>query len=330
MGLGSDHTIFDHCSISWSIDEGLDSRSARNSTFQRCLISEALNDSFQRHPHSFAGSIGGDLVSYHHNLLAHCAGRNWSLAGGYDQAVRFAGHMDIRNNVVYNWEHRTTDGGAKRVNFVNNYYKPGPASRVFHLVKADIGAPGDRQVYHIAGNVMEGHPAYDGDNWKGVVLNGTAPLSEVRSEAPLFPSYVTTTSAADAYRDVLADVGAMLPRQDPVDRRVLDEVRSGSFSHRGSKQGVPGIIDTPRDLGPTPWPDYRTYDIPRDSDHDGLPDDWERSRGLNPLSPPGDFSDSNADPDSDGYTLLEQYLHEMSARTGVGSRGTSATANPPR
>ena len=39
-------------------------------------------------------------------------GRNWSLAGGYDNAVRFAGHMDIRNNVVYNWRHRTTDGGT--------------------------------------------------------------------------------------------------------------------------------------------------------------------------------------------------------------------------
>lgn len=330
MGLGGDHTIFDHCSISWSIDEGLDSRTARNSTFQRCIISEALDDSFQRHPHAFAASIGGEMVSYHHNLLAHCTGRNWSLAGGYDQAVRFAGRLDIRNNVVYNWNHRTTDGGAKQVNFVSNYYKPGPASRVFHLVKADVGSPEDRQVYYIAGNRMEGHPEYDADNWKGVTFNGKAPLSEVRAESPLFPAYVTTTTADAAYRDVLADVGATMPQQDTIDRRILHEVRSGTFSHRGSKGNLPGIIDTPSDLGPNPWPEYRTHDVPRDSDHDGLPDDWETVHGRNPSSPRGDFSDANADPDGDGYTLLEQYLQELISRPRSGDHGASATATPPR
>lgn len=314
MGLGGSHTIFDHCSISWSIDEGLDSRTAVYSTFQRCIISEALDDSFQRHPHAFAASIGGNMASYHHNLLAHCTGRNWSLAGGYDNAVRFAGHMDLRNNVVYNWKHRTTDGGAKRVNFINNYYKPGPASQVFHLVKPDVGSPTDRQVYHIAGNLMEGHPEYDADNWTGVVPNGKAPLAEFKADVPLFPGYVTTTSAAEAYDDVLADVGATLPRQDAIDQRIIHEVRTGTFSHRGSKGHLPGIIDTQRDLGPNPWPDYRTYDVPADSDHDGLPDSWETAHHLDPHSPAGDFSDSNGDPDGDGYTNLEDYLNALAAR----------------
>ena len=227
------------------------------------------------------------MVSYHHNLLAHCTGRNWSLAGGYDQAVRFAGRLDIRNNVVYNWNHRTTDGGARLVDFVNNYYKPGPASRVFHLVKADVGSPGDRQVYYINGNVMEGHPEYDDDNWRGVVLNGSAPIGEVRADrAASPPDHVKTTSAAEAYEDVLADIGATRPRQDAIDRRVVQEVRSGSFSHRGSKGGLPGIIDTPGDLGPAPWPEYRTRDVPVNTDHDGLPDPWERRTAETPLRRP--------------------------------------------
>jgi hypothetical protein len=310
MGLEGHHSVFDHCSISWSIDEGLDSRTARNSTFQRCIISEALDDSYQRHPHAFAVSIGGNMVSYHHNLLAHCTGRNWSLAGGYDDAVRFAGHLDIRNNVVYNWRYRTTDGGAKRVNFVNNYYKPGPATKMFTLMKPDVGSPPDRQVYHVAGNVMEGHPEYE-DNWKGIVPNGDAPLAEFKSENPLFPPYVATTSAADAYRDVLADVGALLPRQDAIDRRVIHEVRTGTFTYQWSKGHLPGIIDTQRDLGPDPWPVYKTYDVPEDSDHDGLPDSWERQHRLNPASPPNDFSDANADPDGDGFTNLEDYLNGL-------------------
>jgi hypothetical protein len=311
MGLGSSHTIFDHCSISWSIDEGLDSRTARDSTFQRCIISEALDDSFQRHPHAFAASIGGERVSYHHNLLAHCTGRVWSLAGGYDNAVRFAGQMELRNNVVYNWAHRTTDGGAKRVDFVNNYYKPGPSSRVFHLMKPDVGSPADRQVYYIAGNVMEGHPEYDNDNWRGVILNGDAPLAEVRADAPMLPSGVTTAPARATFLDVLADVGATLPRRDPIDARIVREVRDGTFTYRGSKGGLAGIIDSQRDLGPDPWPTYRTYDVPVDTDHDGLPDDWERRHGLDPNSPPGDLKDGGADPDGDGLTILEDYLNAL-------------------
>ena len=314
IGLGGDHTIIDHCSVSWSIDEGLDSRTARNSTFQRCIISEALDDSFQRHPHAYAASIGGEMVSYHHNLIAHCTGRVWSLAGGYDNAVRFAGRLDIRNNVVYNWKHRTTDGGAKQVNFVNNYYKPGPATEVFDLMKPDAGSPADPQMYYVTGNVMVGKPEWDADNWKGVSLKDPGVLSRIKYDAPFYPSYVKTDTAAAAYRDVLADVGANLPMQDPVDRRVVREVRDGTFTYRGSKGHLPGIIDTPGDLGPDPWPEYKTYGVPVDSDHDGMPDAWEKARGLNPDSPSGDFSEANGDPDGDGYTRLEDYLNELAAR----------------
>ncbi len=212
-GLGGDHSIMDHCSISWSMDEGLSTRTGRNVTFQRSIISEALDDSVHRHPHAYAASIGGRIASFHHNLLAHCTARNWSLAGGLDYGGHFDGYLDIRNNVVYNWVVRTCEGGAKEVNFVGNYYKPGPASKVFWLLKPDVGSPGDRQRYHVEGNILEGHPEYDADNWAGVIPVSKEPiaLTEIRSETPFFPSYVTTTSASVAYRDVLNDVGANAP-----------------------------------------------------------------------------------------------------------------------
>ncbi len=129
-----DNCIMDHCSVSWSIDEAFSSRSAKNITLQRTIISEALNMSVHSHyvgtgkGHSFAGSISGDIGSFHHNLLVNDAGRNWSLAGGLSQGGQFAGRLDIRNNVVYNWRHRTTDGGVKELDYVNNYYIPGPAT----------------------------------------------------------------------------------------------------------------------------------------------------------------------------------------------------------
>ncbi len=64
---------------------------------------------------------------------------------------------------------------------------------------------------------------------------------------------------------------------------------------------------------------YKTYAVPDDSDHDGLPDAWEQSHGLNPHSPAGDFKDANADPDGDGFTCLEDYLKRArSASPGPG------------
>ncbi len=120
MGLAScDQCIIDHCSISWTIDEAFSSRAAKNITLQRCLISEALNVAGHANyaagkGHGYAASIGGNVGSFHHNLLAHCAGRNWSMAGGLNQAGQHTGLLDIRNNVVYNWVHRTTDGGETR------------------------------------------------------------------------------------------------------------------------------------------------------------------------------------------------------------------------
>jgi hypothetical protein len=318
MGMASsDHSIIDHCSISWTQDESFSSRGAHNVTLQRTLISEALNIAGHKKyekgkEHGYAASISGDIGSFHHNLLAHCAGRNWSLAGGLDKAGRHAGRLDIRNNVVYNWSHRTTDGGARQVNFVNNYYKPGPATRVFHLLKSEreaVPAFGP-QDYYAAGNVMEGR--YDGDvPSEGVISKPPEPLDAFLFKQPFFESYVATQSATEALEDVLADVGCNRPALDEHDRRVIEETRTGTTTFRGSVSGYPGLPDSQGDVGG--WDDYPEVHRPSDwdSDDDGLPNAWETKHGLNPRSPRGDFSEANADPDADGYTQLEDYLNSL-------------------
>ena len=319
-GLAScDHSIIDHCSVSWSIDEGVSSRGGKNITVQRCLVSEALNIANHRKyqpgkGHSFAGSISGDIGSFHHNLLAHCAGRNWSLAGGLTRGQRFAGRLDLRNNVVYNWEGRTTDGGVKALDFVGNFYIPGSATRVFHLLKPDRGTPEDPQQYFLAGNRMEGRPQYDADNWAngGVIVPAEAvPL--IRLTEPFCPSQITEHSADEAYRSVLADVGANRPRLDSHDQRILREVAARTVSFTGSRGGLPGIIDTQADVGG--WPELRSAPPPPDADADGMPDAWERIRGLDP----DDAADANLIPAASDWTNLEIYLDEL-ARDSVGER----------
>ena len=326
MGLASsDHCIVDHCSISWSSDEGFSSRAARNITVQHCIISEALQHSYhyragdrtKLEQHAFAASISGDVGSFHHNLLAHCTDRNWSLAGGYDSAGRYAGRLDVRNNVVFNWIGRTTDGGVMALNYVNNFYKPlagNPA--VKWLLKLDpiVTAHGTPR-YFMSGNVMEGFD-HDADNWRA--FKGSDEVQKlVRADGPLFAPFVITHTAREAYAKVLADVGATRPRQDAIDQRIIAEVRDGSTHYTGTRgpasdppgKNFAGIIDTQDDVKDAagsanfPWPEYRTEDVPADSDHDGIPDEWERRAGLNPNDP----RDANAD-SGDGYTNLEKYL----------------------
>ncbi len=327
MGFASsDHCILDHCTISWTSDEGFSSRGARNITVQRCLISEALQHSFHYKasdrtkfaPHAFAASISGDIGSFHHNLLAHCTDRNWSLAGGYDADGKYAGHLDIRNNIVFNWTKRSTDGGVLRLNYVNNYYKPVASNNpVRWLLKLDpINPAAGHPQYYMRGNVMEGTDL-GGDDWSA--FNGTtAEQKLVRVDCELFPSFVRTDSATAAYESVLADVGATRPLSDVIDQRILREVRTGQTTWMGSKgagydppgRNAPGIIDTPADVRDAadspnaPWPAYRTAEPPADSDHDGMPDAWETKALTNPQ----DQADGNSDRDGDGYTNLEEYL----------------------
>ncbi len=310
---GSDHMMFDHCSISWSIDEGFSSREAKNITVQRCLIAEALHiaDHKKYQPgkgHSFAGSISGGIGSFHHNLLAHCTGRNWSLAGGLDRGgTKLAGQLDLRNNVVYNWRDRTTDGGVRELNFVNNLYLPGPATKTYTLLKPDPGDPERGMRAYMAGNVIEGKPEFDADNWKAFV-GPEVGLKMVRQEKPLYESFVTTHTAKDAYASVIADVGATRPKQDAVDKRVIADVEKRGHTFSGGKGKLPGIIDSPKDAGG--WPEYKSGDAPTDADHDGIPDEWEKAHGLDAKN-----GEDGKQFRRDGYTHLEHYLNELASPT---------------
>lgn len=317
MGLtGANHSIIDHCSISWTIDESFSSRSAHHITLQRTLIAEALNVAGHGKyeagkMHGYAATIGGDIGSFHHNLLAHNYGRNWSIGGGLSGDGYYTGRLDIRNNVVYNWGKRATDGGANEVNFVNNYYKPGASTGIFVALNAQHEGVGKgMQRYFFNGNVMPGY--FDEKSQekgrKMTVTNKEMVEYETFVNKPFFESYVETQSAKAAYKNVLSDVGAAQPFFDKHDQRIIDETLKGTFTYKGSKSGLGGMIDNEADAGG--WPDFASETRPADwdTDHDGLPNWWEKAFGLNENSKTGDFLDANSDADKDGYTQLDNYL----------------------
>ncbi len=344
MGISScDHTIIDHCSVSWATDEGLSSRSASNITFQWNIIGESLHDSVHydagdrgsgTETHAFAASIGGYVGSFHHNLIINNTGRNWSLAGAMEQdGVTYGGALDIRNNVVYNWRDRTTDGGARFVQFVNNYYKAGAESNTsLHLVSVDGNElnTGDMQKLYASGNMKVAQNGQtligaNEDEWKsGKAKSGgkNSTNDTVRSNSPWFEPYVNTQSAEDAYRSVIASVGANYPKWDYIDSRYISEVTNGKYTYTGSKQKLKGIIDSQNDAGGYPnSSNFKGGTAPADTDGDGMPDAWEKAHGLDMNNAKDGAGVSLS---GDDYTNLEMYLNEL-AGDPVEYNGTPVT-----
>lgn len=311
---GCDYSIMDHCSVGWTIDEAFSSRNAKNMTLQRTLISEALNNA--NHPnytnanHGYAATIGGDTGSYHHNLLAHNEGRNWSLSGGLDGKGAYAGHHDVFNNVVYNWGGRATDGGTHECNFVENYYKMGPATTQRYLLRAQLEGTGTgSQSYYVKGNIREnkdGSLTRDAQNetYRYETSNNQVVDWTVFVDEPFFDSYANIEPAMLAYKTVLSDVGANQPVIDEHDLRMIDETFNGTYTYTGSKTGKLGLIDRETDAGGYEYYPLDVRGADYDTDQDGMPDWWERIKGLNPA-----VADNNVYSEANGYTALEEYLN---------------------
>ena len=320
------HIIVDHVSASWSIDETVSIYHCDSITVQWCLISESMyNSNHIKGNHGFGGIWGSNHGTYHHNLLAHHSSRNPRFASG-------SGNTDYRNNVVYNWGINSTYGGEAQqvgndkfnfsnINMVANYYKPGPATRpggLTHRITNPSTRNGaaDYGKWYVADNFMYGNAAVTADNWNGGVQpqGGDSDRATLKLSEPWPAMPIEQQSAEEAYAAVLKHAGATLPRRDPLDARIVDEVRHGYTTFEGtaykkdqamaddSKKS--GIIDSQSDVGG--WPELKSLVAPTDSDHDGIPDDWEKQHGLDP----NNAADSRQ-LDEDGFTLLEKYLNSL-------------------
>jgi len=293
---GAYNVVVDHVSASWGEDETVSTWfGAHDVTISWCIISEALDKSRHRKGHHSAGFLIGDSsyhVSMHHNLLAHNDFRNPLISKG--------GTHDIVNNVVYNWGKLPAEiidyDSNSFLNFVGNYFLPGPSTyrkRYEILIEPESGTP---QIY-VEGNIGPHRPDSGMDEWAIIGYGyGEDEAPESYHFRTKFATHsVTAMSATEAFEKVLAGAGATAPTRDPVDRRVVADVRN--------KTGA--IINSPDEVGG--YPKLEGGDPPTDSDHDGMPDEWENSIGLNP----GDAADGNEDLDGDGYTNIEEYLHSL-------------------
>jgi len=310
---GADHSIVDHTTAAWGTDETFSSRGAKNITFQYSMIAEALGIADHKNygagtNHGFAATIGGEAGTFSHNLLVNCNGRNWSMGGGLDGNGNAAGELDMFNNVCYNWWRRTTDGGAKWMQFVNNYYKMGPDTKRTELFIAQNEGGGERtQFAYVSGNIRENKNHTLTQDALGNTYDASGPEPEKTwVSEPFFESFATLHSAQDAMKIVTSDAGATMPCRDDQHVRVVRETIDGTYTYVGSRSGIKGEIDHEDDQGgwETYPEEYRTAGW--DTDQDGMPDWWELATNSNP-----NVANQNDDPDGDGWTLLEDYLEFM-------------------
>jgi hypothetical protein len=292
------------------------------------------------------------------------------------------GDFTFVNNVIFNYRHRTIDGGDQRsfFNIFNNYFKPGPGTPDEAIAYRILKPESERSKTvvnnfgkaYVNGNIVERHERVTKDNWDGGVqlsiITRKERLEELLKDAPKDPAKlaeftaqaqdkvakltfvtnseaealkgirvnepfkhapITIQPAAEAYEYVLANVGATLPARDAVDQRVTQMVRTGVVTKTeiapGSKEKaaavnyapkwvneladlVPkGYITNPSEVGGYPKYAGTPY---KDTDGDGLPDDWEIKYGLDPKNP----DDATTDLNGNGYTNIEEFINGRDPR----------------
>ncbi|WP_304066548.1 pectate lyase family protein [Pedobacter glucosidilyticus] len=310
------NVMIDHCSFSWSTDEVLSAYGGDSTTLQWNIISEPLNYSYHFEEgdtdfekHGYGGIWGGSNLSAHHNLFIHCNSRtprfNGARLGSTDEFV------DFRNNVIYNWGHNNVYGGeGGKYNIVNNYYKFGSSTNknvLYRIVNPSVDKSGKHGQFYVAGNAVYKSSETTKNNRKGIYFDKKAD-SLSKEKAIVEQSFKViedvNQSAKKAYKLVLKDVGASYKR-DTLDSRLINDVKKQTGSiidvQGGFKHG------TPYEESKIAWPFLASTNAKLDTDKDGMPDDWEIKKGLNPKS----SNDHQLYTLNKDYTNLEVYINSL-------------------
>lgn len=148
-----------------------------------------------------------------------------------------------------------------------------------------------------------------GDAVEHKTINGVSCV-KIKMDAPAPTGEVTTHSAAEALRKVLAYSGASLYR-DEIDARYMEEAKTGTAKYKGSITKSPGIIDKVSDVNGYTEANFGTASRPADfdTDKDGIPDAWEIANGLDP-NDAADALTYSLD-SKEYYTNLEVYANSL-------------------
>jgi hypothetical protein len=274
------NVIFDHCSIEWGRWDSMGvTNGSHDITVQNCIIGESID------PQRFGAIVDSvERVTLSKNLWLHNQSRN----------PKAKGTIQYINNVVYNWGGTGLAGGHsaadRELDVINNYFVAGPSSKG----SAIGGFAASDHVYQ-TGNYVD----TECDGKLGGRLVVESDFKDVATFVPksfLAPKIAVTVDSAEvAFNKAVAGAGVSLHR-DAVDTRLISDV--ASLGTKGQ------IVRSEKEVGGQL--EVKGGESPIDSDHDGMPDAWEKKHGLNPNDP-----SDGAKIGKSGYTNLEEYLNSI-------------------
>lgn len=328
-GAKGSNSIIDHCSMSWTTDEqwGLYSNNEYY-TVQYSIIGPA--DSWGGHSkgvHGFGLMMGKGYSTFDHNLIIHNVSRNFrGKVVGTETA-------DFTNNVIYNWAYQTAYGTIGHLNYVGNTLKMGNGTTGGHrYVSVDSSTNPENFSIYLTGNRMLNiddsvYASITDDNWEGISFKSGLGKDEsnTRSDTAFetivngenVSTALTAESAEDAYEHVLSFAGnGISPTlRTAVDQQAAYEAQTGTGNLSGTAS-----YDDATGSNKEKIDNYKitcgvTYEYPdavlektiTDADNDGMDDDWELARGLDPNDP----SDATGDYCGQGYNNIEYYANDL-------------------
>ena len=348
--VSNTHDIMvDHVTAAWGDDENLSvTDDASNVTVSNSFITEPIESGHQ-YGSLIRPRIQAANVSYIGNLYANSKSRN-PRPGSYNGATL---NFDFRNNVVYNFSDRAGytggDGSAVEgvnMNYVGNYIIAGPATPTGAVANtaftADNSGDGVNVKIYQSGNKIDTNGAgqtvtgqLTGTQGVNAVRDGTdtgwgmfAEINAANQTVALDPAFETSTpfafpaaktlDADTAYATVLASAGNTPWARNATDARVVNDVETSTGN----------LLTAPVTSEWNALANQAAVNRPAgfDTDGDGMPDAWEKARGLNPAV----ATDGNAvvtaaeSPGMAGYTWLEMYLNDLTlqAAWAGGTNGT--------
>jgi hypothetical protein len=283
---GGSNMIFDHLSIAWGRWDNIGfTQKASNLTIQNCIIGEAID------PQWFGALIDSSTnITVARNLWINHSNRN----------PKGKAHMQFINNVIYNWRNGGYGGGHSAAEWnqdlINNYFIKGPTSNNNYA-----GGFDKTDLVFLSGNLVD--LDCDGTlNGREINTDELRPMTE-KAAAPTIaseaynkpPVPVTVLSPSQAYEYIAKSAGSSQFR-DKTDQRLIAQLTSlgkeGQVIKDETEVGGPGEL--------------KGGEPAKDSDRDGMPDEWEKSNSLDPSN-----AEDGRKIGADGYSNLEKYLSSI-------------------
>jgi len=321
------NAIVDRVSVGNAIDEAVEISFSNRLTIQNCILAETLGE------HSI---YGGMLINYSNpafgfqltslsivgNLWSRLEGRFPEFSRESPAAARSNLQAEVSSNLYWDAGYFMVfapDLGAAgtapiayQLNLVNNrsMVRPGFPYGMFEdtVLRQPASFAANNRLY-VKRNLMNLYGSGRSDYGLFYCCNDfptggpdvSPVLAQRLSTRNAFPG---VNYPEDVVKYVRLNAGAF-PR-DPMDRRLLGYITS-SRTNTGTRNANPA-----NDAAKVSWTGTPPV-APRDTDRDGMPDDWERAKGLNPT-----VQDHNGYRLSTTYPNIEIYLNDLIASKVTG------------